>query len=156
MDEFTKTMIAAAVGGGLAILGGIITKVLDFCFDILKEKRALKRSRREKVREEIEELKNQIGTIYELGSNWKGYEEKLGEYAAFFAKDHEVIGRCNKYPDIAAAARDTVHLCKVVAHDERERENPDRRQDLTLNRKELTVKYRAFIQACDKYLESLA
>jgi hypothetical protein len=155
MDEFTKTMIAAAVGGGLAILAGIITKLLDFCFEILKEKRVVKRSRREKAREEIEELKNQVGTIYELSSNWKGYEEKLGQYANFFAKDHEVIGRFNKYPDIAAAARDTVHLCKVVAHDEQERGNPDRRQDLILNKKELTAKYQAFIQACDKYLESL-
>ena len=155
MDEFSKTMVAAAVGGGLTILGGIITKVLDFCLAILQEKRAVKRSRREKAREEIEELKNQIGTIYELSSYWKGYEEKLGEYAKFFATDHEVIGRFNKYPDIAAVARDTVHLCKVVAHDEREMLNTDPRQDLILNRKELTVKYQTFIQACDKYLESL-
>lgn len=152
MDEFLKTMIAAAVGGGLTILGGIITKVLDFRFAILQEKRDFVRSRREKACEEIEELKNQVGTIYELSSNWNAYEVKRGDYATFFAKDHEVIGRYNKYPDIAAAARDTVHFCRIVASDEQE---ADRRGDLVSHKKELRAKYQAFVQTCDKYIESL-
>ena len=146
-------MIAAAVGGALTILGGIIAKVVDFWFAILQEKRNFLRSGREKAREEIEELKNQVGTIYELSINWNAYEAKQGEYTKFFAKDYEVIGRYNKYPDIAAAARDTVHFCKVVAYGERE---ADRHGDLVSNKKELAALYQSFVQTCDKYIESLA
>jgi hypothetical protein len=145
VDEFSKAMIAAAVGGGLTILGGIITKVLDFWFAILQEKRGFVKSRREKAWAEIEELKNQIGAIYELSINWDGYRATLPDFAAFFAKEHEIIGRLNKYPKIAATARDTTHFCKVVV----------KGGDST-SKKELAEKYQAFIQACDKYIERLA
>ena len=48
VDEFSKNMFAVAIGGGLTILAGIITKVLEFWFEILQEKRNFRRSRREK------------------------------------------------------------------------------------------------------------
>jgi hypothetical protein len=149
MDEFSKTMVAAAVGGGLTILGGIITKVLDFWFATLQEKRDFVRSGKEKAREEIEELKNQVGTIYELSINWNTHMAKHSEYEKFFAKDYEVIGRFNKYPDIATAAseRDRDRLILSGEQD---------RIDLDSTREALRAQYQAFIQTCDKYIESLA
>jgi hypothetical protein len=163
MDEFSKTMIAAAVGGGLTILGGILAKVFDFWIAILKEKRDFVRSGKEQAREEIEQLKNQVGTIYELSINWKAYREKQVEYENFFAKDYEVIGRCNKYPGIAAAARDAVHLCKIVASRERDQfstaasgDMDSNTADLVSSKEALVAQYQAFIQTCDKYIESLA
>jgi len=157
MDEFTKTMIAAVVGGGLTILGGIVAKVIDIWASILKEKRDFIRSGREKAREEIDELKNEVGTIYELSISGKVYREKQLEYEKFFAKEHEVIGRYNKYPDIAQAARDTLHFCKIIRSDERDREirHLDS-SDLLKNTEALTAQYQAFIQACNSYIQTLA
>jgi hypothetical protein len=151
MDEFTKTIVAAALGGGLTILGQIISKALDYRFAIWNEKRDFVKSQKKKAVEEIEELKNQVGTIYELSNNWTSYDTKLGHYAKFFEKDHEVIGRYNKYPKIAEAARNTVHFCKIVASDEKD---GDRHGSLISNKRELREKYQIFIQTCDKYIEN--
>jgi hypothetical protein len=91
-----KNMFAVALGGGLTILGGIITKVLEFWFAILQEKRNFRRSRKEKECAEIEELKNQIGAFYELCIKWDDYRDALPDFAAFSAKEHDVLGRANK------------------------------------------------------------
>lgn len=115
MDEFSKTMIAAAIGGGLTILGGIITKGLDFWFATLQEKRDFIRSGREKAREEIEELKNQVGTIYELSSLGKDIARKPEILRHSLPRITRESAPCNKYSDIAMVARGTVFLqtCSV-------------------------------------------
>jgi hypothetical protein len=128
---------------------------VEFGIDILsslnaiaKEKRDFKRYRREKEYSEIEGLKNAVGTLYELSANWQAYEDKKAEYARIFQKDYELIGQFNKFPEVAATARDTVHWCKVVAYSESEHRN-----ELIEQKKELGEKYRAFIKACDKHLD---
>jgi hypothetical protein len=143
-------MFAVAVGGGLTILAGIITKVLEFWFEILQEKRNFRRSRREKACAEIEELKNQIGAFYVLCINWDEYRATLPDFVAFSVKEHDVLSRATKYPEIGTAASDTVHFCKIVKSDVK-----NRRGDLISDKKELVAKYQTFIQACDKYIERL-
>lgn len=150
MDDFTKSIILALLGGGLA--GGIIAKLLEFWFASLQDKRDFRRSRREKACAEIEELRNQISVFYQLCISWDEHKATLPDLAIFMAKEHEVIGRCSKYPKIAAAAQDTVHFCKIVLSDAQKQEM----RDLTSTKRELATKHRAFIQACDKYIESLA
>jgi len=150
VDEFTKSIILALLGGGL--VGAIITKLLDFWFASLQDKRNFRRSRREKACAEIEELRNEISAFYELCVSWDEHKATLPDFAIFMAKEHEVIGRCSKYPEIAGAARDTVHFCKTVVSDARKQEM----RDLTSIKRELATKHRAFIQACDKYSDTLA
>ena len=93
----------------------VVTKVIDFIISIVSEKREFKKFRREKIYNEIEELKNEIGKLYELAANWKAFEEKQKSYLTNFENDHELIGKYNKYPTIANTARDTIHWCKIVA-----------------------------------------
>jgi hypothetical protein len=137
----------AAVGG---VMGWAIPRLLDFWLAIAKEKRDFKRFRWEKAYAEIEELKNAIGPLYELAANWKPYDSKLEQYHKAFTNDHELIGKFNKFPELAAAARDLVHWCKIAASSEMEIS-----QDLINNKKELQQKQRAFLQACDAQLEKL-
>jgi hypothetical protein len=129
------------------------TKLVDHLLAISREKRDFRKHRRERAFSELEELKDEIGRLYELSANWKAYDIKAEEYVKALAHDDYLVGKYNKYPNVAAAARDTIHLCKIVAFDERER---DRHGELISNKKELTVQYQAFIQVCDKYIESLA
>ena len=128
----------------------VVTKVIDFVISIISEKREFKKFRREKIYNEIEELKNEIGKLYELAANWKAFEEKQKSYLTNFENDHELIGKYNKYPNIANTARDTVHWCRIVASSEmRQTDN------LIENKKELGGKYGLFLQACDEYLNNL-
>ncbi len=87
---------------------------------------------------------------YELAGNWKNYESKQQQYEKAFEADHILVGRLHKYGDVAQAARDIVHWCKIVASEERE---------LAKNRadtkSELAEKHRHFLAACNKYLDSL-
>lgn len=140
--EWWTLLVAAATYVG--------TKAVDHFFAIAKEKRDFRKHRREKAFAEIEELKDEVGRMYELASNWNSYDGKLGDYAAAFAKDFALVGKYNKYPQIAVAARDAVHWCKVVASCEKEH-----RDELIQNKKELAEKHRTFLQACEKYVESL-
>lgn len=123
-------------------------ETVGFWFAIAKEKRDFKKYRREKAYGEIEDLKDSIGKLYELTANWKSHDSKAGEYDKAFINDHELIGKYNKYPEIAAAARDVVHWCKIVAFSERE----TRGRDLIENKKE---KHREFLQACEIHLDKL-
>lgn len=127
-----------------------VTKAVDHLLAISREKRDFKRHRRERAFAEIEELKDEIGRIYELSANWKAYDAKAEEYAKALTRDDYLVGKYNKYPDIAAAARDTVHWCKIVAFDEKSRQ-----EDLIQNKKELSEKYKMFIRTCESYVETL-
>jgi hypothetical protein len=128
----------------------VITKTVDFVISIYAEKRNFKKMRRELALKEIEELKNEVGIIYELAANWMAYKEKEEAYRSKFFTDYQLVGKYNKYPSIAQAARDAVHWCKIVADDERKSGD-----DLMKNKKELGEKFKLFLIACEDYLEKL-
>jgi len=148
VDE--KTIIALAVGGLLTILGGMLTKTFEFILAGFQQKRDFRRFRREKAYAEIEELKNEIGWVYQMGVNWKPIESKLSEYQKMMDSEERIIGRYNKYPEIASTAKDVVHWCKIVCFGEREHS-----VDVVQTKKELADKYKGFLKACDEYTESL-
>src|SRR5882672_10175827 len=106
MDEPSKTLLTAAFGSALTLVVLAITKVIDYFAAIDKDKREFKNSRRDKVYAEIEELKNEVGTIYELSTNWQAYDSKAAKYLEAFNDDHKLIGNYNKYSEVAATARD--------------------------------------------------
>ncbi len=135
----------------IVLLTIIVTKLLDLLTSLLNEKREFKKYIRNKSYNEIEELKEELGKLVELASNWKGYDQKEAEYRKNFVNDHELIGRFNKYPPIANYARDTIHWCAIVASCEKKVSD-----DLIENKKELKEKYKLFLQECDKYINSLA
>ena len=85
-----------------------------------------------------------------MAANWKSFEEKQRTYLTNFENDHELVGKFNKYPSIAQAARDTVHWCRIVASCEMKQTN-----DLIENKKELGDKFKIFLNACDDYMDSL-
>ncbi|MFH7326477.1 hypothetical protein [Desulfurivibrio sp. C05AmB] len=129
----------------------VVTKVLDLVIAQFTEKREFNRFRREKITEEIETLKNEIGMLFELTANWKAFDEKQKSYFANFENDHELVGKFNKYPSIAQAARDTVHWCRIVASCEMSQTN-----DLIENKKEMGERFRKFLKACDDYINNMA
>lgn len=128
----------------------IVTKLIDLFVSKFTEKREFNKFRREKVSDEIEALKNEIGKLFELAANWKSFEEKQRSYLTNFQNDHELVGKFNKYPSIAQAARDTVHWCRIVASCEMKQTD-----DLIENKKELGEKFKKFLTACDDYMNSL-
>ena len=128
----------------------IVTKFIGLFESKVTEKREFTKFRREKISDEIEALKNEIGKLFELAENWKTYEEKQKSYLTNFQNDHELVGKFNKYPSIAQAARDTVHWCRIVASGEKKQTS-----DLIENKKELGEKFKIFLTACDDYMNSL-
>lgn len=129
----------------------IVTKVADLVVSMFTQKREFNKFKRERIYNEVESLKNEIGKLYELAANWKSFNEKHRSYLTGFEKDDELIGNFNKYPSIAVAARDAVHWCKIVATCERECTN-----DLIENKKELAEKFKLFLKTCDEFINSLA
>ena len=128
----------------------VVTKGLDLLISWLTQKREFNRFRREKITEEIEALKNEVGKLFELAANWKSFEEKQRTYLTNFQNDHELVGKFNKYPSIAQAARDTVHWCGIVASCEMRQTH-----DLIENKKELGEKFKKFLTVCDDYLNRM-
>jgi hypothetical protein len=128
----------------------IVTKVIDLFVAKFSEKREFNKFRRQNICNEIESLKNEIGKLFELAVNWKSFAEKQRKYLTNFENDHELVGKFNKYPSIAQAARDTVHWCKIIASCERRQTD-----DLIENKKELRNKFKIFLTACDDYMNSL-
>ena len=125
------------------------TKITDHLISISNEKREFKKLRRDRMLDEIEKLKDEVGRYYELAANWKSHEMKAEAYAKMMVEDDQLIGKYNKYPDVVSAARDAIHWCKIVAHDERE--NGD---ELLKNKTELGEKYHEFIKVCDSQLDN--
>ncbi|OQX27593.1 MAG: hypothetical protein BWK80_04540 [Desulfobacteraceae bacterium IS3] len=128
----------------------IVTKGVDFTIKIVSEGREFKKYRREKIFAEVEELKSEIGILLELSANWKAVGEKKQSYQDIFSKDHELIGKINKYPVIAGTARDALHCCKIVAQCEM-----DSSDDLVKYKKELHEKYKLFVEACENHINSM-
>lgn len=125
------------------------TKAVDHILSISNEKRDFSRVRRERMLNEIEILKDVVGSFYELAANWKPHEMKEDKYKDMMLEDDQLIGKYNKYPSVVGPARDAIHWCKIVAHAERERQG-----DVVDSKKELSEKYKAFIQACDELLDN--
>ncbi len=128
----------------------VVAKLLDLFVARFNEKREFNKFRRQKEFDEIETLKDEIGKLIELTSNWKSFEEKQQLYIEEFENDHKIIGKFNKYPSIAQAARDTVHWCSIVASCEMKHTD-----DLIENKTELRNKFRIFLSACDNYMDSM-
>ncbi len=128
----------------------VVTKVIDLFISRFNEKKEFNKHRRDRILDEIETLKDEIGKLIELAANWKSFEEKQGTYVANFEKDHELVGKFNKYPSIAQAARDTVHWCRIVASSEMRQTD-----DLIDNKKELGNKFKDFLSACDDYVNKM-
>lgn len=128
----------------------VLTKTVDIVISVYAEKRNFKKMRRELALKEIEELKNEVGIIYELAANWMAYKEKEEAYKSKFLTDYHMVGKYNKYPVVAQAARDVIHWCKIVASDERESG-----YELIKNKNELGEKFKLFLVACEDYLETV-
>lgn len=126
------------------------TKTVDHWLSISKEKREFKKLRREKMLEEIENLKDEVGRYYGLAANWKSHEMKTDKYRDMMTEDDHLIGKYNKYPEIANSARDAIHWCKIVADAEREYTT-----DVIESKKELSEKYKEFIRVCDEQLDKM-
>lgn len=128
-----------------------VTKLIDLMIGSVMDKREFKKRRRELALSEIEKLKDEIGTLYELAANWKAFDQKAQAYRSVFERDHELVGRSNKYNPIAQAARDAVHWCRIVANEEHNAGG-----SIFEQKKELANKFHVFLQACDAYLDDLA
>ena len=128
-----------------------VTKLIDLLIVFTTEKREFKKHRRELALSDIEKLKDEVGTLYELAANWKSFGEKQKAYIEAFERDHELIGRLHKYPLIAPVARDAVHWCKIVAEEERSGGSGS-----TVEQKqELARKFKVFLDTCENYLDDL-
>ena len=125
------------------------TKTVDFFISISNEKRDFSRVRRERMLNEIEILKDEVGRFYELAANWKPHEMKEDKYKDMMLEDDQIIGKYNKYPSIVGPARDAIYWCKIVAHEERGHQD-----NVVESKKELRVKYTAFIEACNVLLDN--
>ena len=134
----------------VVLLTSIVNKLIELFGSRYAQKTEFHKFRRAKVFDEIEILKDEIGVLFELAANWKPSEEKTGSYIRAFENDHELVGKYNKYPPIAQAARDTVHWCKIVADCERKCTD-----DLIKNKQEMGEKYRMFLTACDDHIKKL-
>lgn len=101
--------------------------------------------------QDLQELKDQNGGLYELAANWKAHQSKAPRYQQAFDQDYALIGRLHKYgSEVAQAGRNTLHWCMLVASDERDRAN-----DVHETKKELAEKHREFLAACERYLDGL-
>ena len=134
----------------VALLTYGVTKGVDFTLSFLAEKREFKKYRREKIYIDIEDLKNEVGILVELAANWKSFENKKESYIDVFTNDHELIGKFNKYPFVAHSAREVVHLCKIIASDEKENRN-----EVHENKKVMHDKYNKFLSICENYIDGL-
>jgi hypothetical protein len=123
------------------------TKAVDELLAWFREKRDFRKFRREKACTEIEELKNKIGQIYEYACDEEfdsdGYH-KVAEECYF------LIGRSNKYPEIAEAGRATVDLCCAIETSRGSKDEESREY-----RSDLPGRFRRFLEACDKYTDNL-
>lgn len=134
----------------VALISMVSTKVLDSAIAVLTEKRQFRKYKREKVFDEIESLKSEIGIIYELSMSWEPYDVKKAEYIARLSNDHQLIGKYSKYPNILTHARDVIHFSGIVASAEKAHES-----DLPEHKVELDEKHRNFLQACDNKINNL-
>jgi len=135
----------------VALITYVVTKGVDLVAYRLSEQREFRKKRRDIALQDIQDLKDEIGGLYALAANWKGFDSKALHYQKAFEQDHALVGRLHKYgQDVAQAGRDTLHWCMLVAEDERA--NAHERQE---TKNELAEKHREFLAACDRYLDNL-
>ena len=134
----------------IVLLTYIVTKLFDFLISIWSEKREFQKFKREKTYNEIEELKEELGKLVELTSNWKGYDQKEEEYINNFYNDHELLGKYSKYPTIANSLREILLQCKIVASCERDFDKATIKE-----KEELNNKYEKFLKKCDDHINRL-
>ncbi len=134
----------------IALITLVATKVLDHFVDVFSDKRNFRRRRRDLVLTEIEELKDQIGVIYEIASNWKNFDAKQQDYVEQFNRESQLLGKYNKYPNVAMAARAVTHQCKIVADIEKAGKG-----DLEQPKKKLGSLFAEFIDKCEEHLKEI-
>ena len=133
----------------IALATYAVTKGVDVWVSLLSEKREFRKRRRDLALSDIEKLKDEVGALYELAANWRSYESKRDNYAQAFEADHLLIGRMHKYGDVAKAAKDTVHWCKIVASEEQEGSS-----GTTHSKSKLAEKHKQFLAACEEFLDA--
>lgn len=126
----------------------VVTKATDEAMAWFKDKREFRKFQRDKAYSEIDELKSEIGWIYQVGANWKGFELKETDLKKIAETEDRLVGRYNKYPDIASTAKDVVHWCKIVCYAEKSHE-----VDVFEAKNNLIEKYKAFSKACEKFFQ---
>lgn len=135
----------------VALITYVVTKGTDLVAHRLSERREFRKRRRDMALQDLQEIKDQIGGLYELAGSWKGYNSKATHYQEAFGQDHVLVGRLHKYgPEVAQAGRDTLHWCMLVAADEKGQTH-ERHQ----TKKELADKHGEFLAACERYLDNL-
>ena len=127
----------------------IVTKLLDIPVRFFADRREFSKFRKQKVYEEIEILRDKVGVMYELASNWDSFEHKKHTYNVLFVDRDSLVGKYNKYPSIADAAREVVHLCTLVAAAEEQHVDVDKRKT------ELHAAHKKFIAECETFLRRL-
>ena len=124
------------------------TKFVDQLLTVWKDKRDFKLKRRDDTFAQIEDLKDQLGRMYELAINSKTYDYST-HYLHHPDNQFSLIGKWNKYPEIADAAREVVYWCTVVRKIERDPDNQRK------NEAELRERYQTFLQVCKKFIDGL-
>ncbi len=140
--EWSQTLL-------IALITLVATKVVDYFVGVFSEKREFRKKIRDRCLEEIEQLKDEVGIIYEIASNWKGFGDKEKDYAEVLSNESRLIGKYNKYPSVAMAARDTIHHCKIVMDMESKREI-----SVGEAKKDLAKVFADFISECNNYLRT--
>ena len=124
------------------------TKLVDQLLSVWKEKRDFKLKRRDDTVAQIEHLKNELGKLYELAINAKTYEYS-GHYLKHPDNQFDLIGKWNKYPEIANAARDVVYWCSLARKVEKD---PERQRE---HEEDLRMVYQTFLQVSDEFINRL-
>lgn len=133
-----------------ALVSIAFTKLMDFLTAKAEERREFRKIRRKLAMEEIDILKNEIGQIYELASNWASYNQKQNHYIQFFNEEYRLLGKFHKYGNIAQKARDVLHWSKIIASDER-----DHASSVIEAKSQLHSSFKEFTNECEKYLNSI-
>ncbi|PMP96684.1 MAG: hypothetical protein C0168_01585 [Candidatus Aminicenantes bacterium] len=66
----------------------IATRILDVFISRLSEKREFKKKRRDLALSEIDEIRNEIGALYDLAANWMSYKFKKKYYIKLFKNEY--------------------------------------------------------------------
>ena len=127
----------------------IVTKGIDIVVTVITQKKDFDKFKRQKIYEEIDALRDEVGIIYELAANWEGYQQKEQEYMRLFIKRNTLVGKYNKYKTIADSARWLIHWATIVAAEESRHGDVDKAKD------ELHKAHALFIDECDNLLKKV-
>jgi len=152
--EMIVVVMWACFGGDCTGLVASVTAIWRLPTDrrtsqVSHQREGWKKHRRERALQDIDELKDRIGALYELASSWKGFEQKKKHYLTAFQDDHTLLGRFHKYGSVAQAARDVLHWCMFVMDAER---GAGGTREL---KTQLNNKHKAFLCECENHLDSL-